>query len=63
MEKTKADKLEAHFKEILRIRDERESCRDKQVEHYQKFKKFLGRVQELSRNLNEKIEEGRKLVQ
>lgn len=55
-------KLEEHYKNILKIKDEREMHRDKQLEHYAKFKEHLGKVQELSRQLSDSIEEGRKFL-
>ena len=47
--------LVGHVQEVLKIKDERDEHTDKQIEHYQKYKHHLGRVQELSRQLNDKI--------
>lgn len=54
---TKETKLLKHIQEVLKIKDERNINSDKKTEHYGKFKFHLGREQELTRNLNDKIEE------
>lgn len=54
---TENQKLIKHVQEFLKIKDERNVNADKKAHHYGKFKFHLGREQELTRNLNEKIEE------
>lgn len=54
---TKENKLVKHVQEVLKVKDERNKEKDKKIDHYQKFKHHLGRTQELTRLLNEKIEE------
>lgn len=50
-------KLIKHVQDVLKIKDERNVNADKKTHHYAKFKFYLGREQELTRNLNDKIEE------
>ncbi len=42
---------------ILKIKEERKETVKSKTEHYQKFRKLLGKEQELSRKLNEELEE------
>ena len=44
-------------KEILRLKNMRKDAIKWKSDHYQKFKNFLGKEQELTRQLNEQLEE------
>ncbi|KKM60139.1 hypothetical protein LCGC14_1544820 [marine sediment metagenome] len=50
-------KLMKHVQDVLKIKDERNVHADKKIEHFQKWKQHLGKEQELTRRLNEKLEE------
>ena len=45
------------IKEILRLKNMRKDAIKWKADHYQKFKAFLGKEQELTRQLNEQLEE------
>ena len=44
-------------KEMLRLKNVRRDTIKWKADHYQKFKIFLGKEQELTRQLNEQLEE------
>ncbi|KKK54811.1 hypothetical protein LCGC14_3080940 [marine sediment metagenome] len=50
-------RLMQHVQEVLRIKDERDVHRVKQIDYFSKFKVHLGKQQELTRQLNEKVDE------
>lgn len=54
---TEESKLMKHVQKVLKIKNERNENTDKKIDFYKKFKFYLGREQELTRQLNEKIEE------
>ena len=49
--------LMEHVQKILVYKRAREELSEKQKFHYQKFKLYLGKVQQESRNINKEMEE------
>ena len=53
----KGKELLKAVKNVLEIKDKKKGVFAEKASHYQKFKKLLGEEQELTRNLNDAIEE------
>ena len=52
-----ANELLKIVKEILKIKNMRRDAIKWKADHYQKYKSFLGKEQELTRQINEQLEE------
>lgn len=51
------NKLMNHVQEVLKIKDDREHHEKEKMSYYKKYREHLGKVQELTRQLNKKIED------